>query len=143
MLGVAATWKSKAVIAAGRGLAKAGGRSQTPRPAIAKDQLIQLGTTTGRRNDLTVVALIRWAFLPRGPSERLLLRRRRAGEDLSSDGRLDKKVGFGMSGGRLIIKVDERKHIAGGSKPVRMYTSEDYAPEALKPHIPQLFCPAC
>ena len=33
--------------------------------------------------------------------------------------------------------------MAGGSKLARARTCEDYAPDALELHVPQLLCPAC
>ena len=42
LLGVGASWKSKAVAAAGSGLSKAGARSFSPRPAISRSQLCDL-----------------------------------------------------------------------------------------------------
>ena len=101
LLGVSAARKSRAVIAAGRGLAKAGGRSSAPpRPAISRDQLIRLVATNGRHNEKTMIDLISWTFLRRAPSESLPLCGRQSGEDMGSDGRLESKAVTRLSGGK-------------------------------------------
>ena len=68
LLGVSKTRKSKAVLTAGYGPAEAGDRSHSPRPAASKDQLIQLVSTYGSRNELSIIVLQGWTFLPRAPS---------------------------------------------------------------------------
>ena len=130
LFGVSAARKSRAVIAAGRGLAKAGGRSSAPpRPAISRDQLIRLVATNGRHNEKTMIDLISWTFLRRAPSESLPLCGRQSGEDMGSDGRLESKAVSRLSGGKETH--GKRKHMARGSKFVRVCICEDYAPEAL------------
>ena len=43
----------------------------------------------------------------------------------------------------MTIKLNRRKHMAGGSVLERVRICEDYAPEALELHVPQLSCPVC
>ena len=108
-------WKTKAVVTAGPVLAKAGDRS------YSKDQLMQLVTSNGRRHEPTLKALISWTFLLRVPSERLPLYRQRAGEDLIADDSLGRKASTGLPGGKLIIKLNKRRHVPD---------CEKYAPES-------------
>ena len=117
--GVSIAWESKAVLAAGYGLATAGDRSRNPRSAVSKGRLIQPIPTNGRRGELPTVALPRWTFPPRGPSECSPLRRQRTGGDLSSDDRADRKAAIGLSEGKLVIRLNRRKHMARGSKLTR------------------------
>ena len=44
LLGMGSEWKTEAVSVAGQGLAKAGGRSGSPRPAVTRAQLVELLT---------------------------------------------------------------------------------------------------
>ena len=128
---------------AGFGLAKAGDRSQNPRPAITKDRHIQLVSGNGWRNELSKIALLSWTFLLRGPSECLPLCRQRTGEDLIPDDRLERRAAVGLAGGKLFIKLTRRKHMARGSKIARACICEQYAQDALELHVLQLFCPVC
>ena len=43
---------------------------------------------------------------------------------------------------KLIIKLNRRKHVASGSRMVRVCVCEDYAQGSLELHAPQLYCPA-
>ena len=142
LLGVGASWKSKAVAAAGYGLSKAGGRSFSPRPAISRSQLCELVMSRSLQDDLALIALIGWPFLLRIPSECLPLRRQQAGEDLDSEERLARRAVIGLSGTKLVIKLDRRKHMAPGSRLVRACIFDEYARDSLELHIPQLLRPA-
>ena len=84
-------------------MAEASDRSCAPKPAISKDQLTQLVTSNGWHRELTMIAPISLTFLLRVPSERLLVRRQRAEEDLIPDDRMDKKAAIGLSEGQLVI----------------------------------------
>ena len=106
-------------MAAGFGRAKAGDRSRDPRPGVSKYQLIQLISTNGRRNEVSILALPSWTFLLRGPSERLPLYGQRTGGGLSSDDRLDRRAAAGLSEGKLTIKLHGAKRMAGGSWVIR------------------------
>ena len=90
-----------------------------------------------------MIARLSWTFLPRAPSERLPLYSQRAGENLGSDDRLAGETVIGLSEGNLATKLDRRKHVPGGSKFVRVFVCEDYAPGALELLAPQLFCRVC
>ena len=57
LLGVGASWKSKAVASAGHGLSEAGGRSFSPRPAISRSQLCGLVMSRSLQEDLALIAL--------------------------------------------------------------------------------------
>ena len=100
-------------------MVKAGDRSRNPRPAVSEDQLTQLVSTNGWRNESPAIARLGWAFPLMVPSECLPLPRQRAGEDLSFDDRLERKAVIGLSGGKLAIELNWREHMAGGSKLVR------------------------
>ena len=90
-----------------------------------------------------MIARLSWTFLPGAPPERLPLYRQRAGEDLGSDDRLEREAVIGLSEGNLATKLDRRKRAPGGSKLVRVFICEYYAPGALELHAPQRFCPVC
>ena len=84
---------------AGFGLAKAGDLSHSPRPAVTKDELIQLALINGWHNELFILALLSWAFLLRAPSECPPLCRQRSGGDLTSDDCLERRAAVGPSEG--------------------------------------------
>ena len=90
-----------------------------------------------------MIALLRWTFLLRAPSDRLPLYRQRAGEDLGSDDRLERVAVIGLSEGNVATKLGRRKRAPGGSKLVRVFICECYAPGALELHAPQRFFPVC
>ena len=91
-LGLENEWGTQAVTAVGRGLAKAGDSSFSPRPAVAKEQLAELVTAEWQRGDFAILALINWALQLGIPSECLPLTRQRAGGDTMSDERRDSKA---------------------------------------------------
>ena len=128
---------------AGYGLSKAGDRSSSPRPAISRSQLCELVTARSLQDGLALIALIGWSFLLRIPSECLPLCRQQAGEDLDSDERLTRRAVIGLSGAKLAIKLNRRKHMASGSRLVRTCICDEYADDSLELHIPQLLCPVC
>ena len=94
------------------------------------------------QDDLALIALIGWPFLLRIPSECLPLCRQQAGEDLDSEERLARRAVIGLSGAKLVIKLDRRKHMASGSRLVRACICDEYARDSLELHIPQLLRPA-
>ena len=143
LLGLDTSWKSRAIATAGYGLAKAGDRSFAPRPAISRPQLCELITARSLQDGLALIALIGWSFLLRIPSECLPLCRQQAGEDLETEERLARRAVIGLSGGRLIIKLNRRKHMAAGSRLIRACICDEYASDSLELHIPQLLCPVC
>ena len=143
LLGTDTSWKTRAVITAGYGLSKAGDRSFAPRPAISRSQLCELVSARSLQDGLALIALIGWSFLLRIPSECLPLCRQQAGEDLESEERLARRAVIGLQGGKLIIKLNKRKHMATGSRMARACICEDYSPASLELHIPQLLCPVC
>ena len=55
--GVSTSCESRAVQTAGFGLAKSGDRSRSPRPAVTRDQLIQLVLSNGWDNELPITVL--------------------------------------------------------------------------------------
>ena len=100
-------------------------------------------TARSHHDDLALIALIGWSFLLRIPSECLPLCRQQGGEDLDPEERLARRAVIGLSGAKLAIKRNRRKHMASGSRLVRACICEDYARESLEPHIQQLLCPVC
>ena len=142
LVGVGATCKSKAVSTAGRGFSKAGDRSFFPGPAISTPQLCELVMSLPLQDDLALIALIGWPFLLRIPPECLPLCKQQAGEDLGPEGRLIRRAVIGLSGAKLVIKLNRRKHMAAGSRLVRACICDEYARDSLELHIPQLLCPA-
>ena len=143
LLGVSVAWKSKSVLAAGYGLATAGDRSGNPRPAVSKGQLIQLISANGWRKELSILILLSWTFLLRAPPKCLPLYRSPGQKDLSSGNRVGSLAAIGVSEGNLIVELNRRTHMAGGSKLIRVCPCEEYAPDALELHAPRLFCPVC
>ena len=141
LLGVDASWKSKAVNTAGYGHAKAGDRSFSPGPAISRPQLCELATSRLLQDDLAFVALIGWSFLMRTPSERLPFCRQQAGGDLDSEERSARREVVGLSGAKLVIKLNRRKHVDFGSRLVRACICDDYMRDSLELHTPQLLRP--
>ena len=86
---------------AGQGLAKAGDRSGSPRPAVTRAQLVELLTRRGWNDPFAILAPLGWSFLLRIPSEAPPLHRQRAGQDLESDERLQERAGIGLVGQKL------------------------------------------
>ena len=84
ILGLGAGWGTKAVIAASHGLAKEGDESFRPRPAISKQQILQVEDTGGWRHWFAFISVISWAFSPRVHPGCMPLTRQRAREDLLS-----------------------------------------------------------
>ena len=95
-------------------------------------------TARSLQDGLALVALTGWSFLLRIPSECLPLCRQQAGEDLDSEERLTRRAVFGLSGGKLIIKLNRRKHVAAGSRLIRACICDANATDSLELHIPQL-----
>ena len=116
LLGMGSDWKTKAVRVAGQGLAKAGGRSGSPRPAVTKGQLVELLTRRGWDDPFAFLVLLSWTFLLRIPSEALPLHRQRAGQDLESDERLQERAVVGLVNQKLIVKLNRRNHMATSSR---------------------------
>ena len=143
LLGVGASWKTKAAATAGYGLSKAGDRSFSPRPAISRSQLCELATSGSLEDDPALIALIDWPCLLRIPSECLPLRRQQAGEDLDSEERPARRAVICLSRAKLVIKLNRRRHMASGSRLVRACTCDEYAGDSLELHIPQLLCLVC
>ena len=88
-------------------------------------------------NDVcAIMALISWTLLPRVPSECLPIARQRTGEDVTSDGRQERKAAIGLVDRKLIIKPNKGKHMTSGSRIVRVCICDDFAPESLELHVP-------
>ena len=83
---------------AGYSLAKAGGRSFSPRQAIARARLRELVTPRSLQGDLALISLVGWSFLLPTPSECLPLCRQQVGEYLGSEARLARLAVTGLSG---------------------------------------------
>ena len=113
------------------------------RPAIAEGQLAQLMLPFGWGDDPALIALISWACSLRVPSEGLPIARQRLGEYLSADSRLEGEAVFGLADRKRIIRLNQRKHIAGGPGMIRTCVREECAPDSLELHVPQLLCPPC
>ena len=143
LIGVGLAWRTKAVTIASHGLAKSGDNAFAPRPAITTRQLVQLINTRGLGGSLARIALLSWVFLLRVQSECIPLTRQRAGEDLLSEERLPRRAVIGLQQGKLIIKLNRRKHMAAGATMVRCCICADYPADSLELHVPQLFCPVC
>ena len=143
LLGIGSDWKTKAASIAGHGLAKAGDKTGSPRPAVTRGQLIELMQRRGWGDQFAVPIFLSWAFLLRIPSEAPSLRRQRAGQGLESDERLEARAVIGLVNQKLITKLNRRKHMAAGPRMVGVCVCEDYAQGFLELHVPQLYCPAC
>ena len=57
---------------------------------------------------------------------------------MESDERLEAKAVVGLVDRKLIIKLNRRKHMASGSRMVRLCVCEEYARDSLELHVPQL-----
>ena len=143
LLGIGSDRKTVAASIAGHGLAKAGGKTGSPRPAVARGQLIELMQRRGSGDQFALLIFLSWTFLLRIPSEALPLRRQGAGQDLESDGRLESRAAIGLVNQKFIIKLNRGKHMASGSRMFRACVCEDNAQDSLELHAPQLYCPAC
>ena len=105
-------WGDTAVMSTNHGLAKAGDRSLFLGPATGA--LAQIAGTRGRRDQLTLVAVVSWTFPFRVFRECLPLTTQRAGEDLRPEERVDRNAAIGLVGGKLILKLNRRRHMAAG-----------------------------
>ena len=123
----------------GVGLSKAGSRILSPLPAVPRERSARMVAANGWAEQLAPIALISWAFLLKVPSERLPLVRQREGEDLLSERKAAKR----LVDGKLIIKLRKRKHMAPGSRIVRIRFREEYAKRSPELRAPQLFRPVC
>ena len=131
------------MIAVGRGVAEAGNKNCSPRPAATKEQLTQTVTAKGWAEDFALIAFLSGAFSLRVPSECLPLTGQRAGEDLLSEERWERKAAIWRAEKDLIMKLIKRKHMAVGSRIVRACICEGYAGESPELHVPRLFSPVC
>ena len=132
----------KAVRVAGQGIAKAGDRSGSPRPAITKGQLVDLPTRRGWDDPFASLVLLSWTCILRIPSEALPLHRQRAGQDLESDERQQERAVVGLVNQKLIVKLNRRKHMA----PVRAWSERACAkttPPTLWSRTPRSFPAPC
>ena len=84
LLGIGPDWETKTASIAGHRLAKAGDKTGSPRPAVARGQLIEMIQRRGRDDQFAVLIFLSWTFLLRIPSEALPLRRQRAAGSESS-----------------------------------------------------------
>ena len=75
LLGIGTDWETKAVSVAGHGLAEAGDKTGSRRPAITREQLIDLTQRRGRGDQFAALIFLSWTFLLRIPLEALPLRR--------------------------------------------------------------------
>ena len=116
------------MIAAGRSVAKIGDKTFSPRPGVAKGQLTRILVASGWSDEFALKALISWTPLLRLPSECWPLPTRRAWEKIALGGSLGSRAASGLS---------------SGSGLVRVCVWEDFTPESLGLHVPQLFCPVC
>ena len=126
-LGIGPDWKTKTVPVAGHGLAKAGDKIGSPRPAITRRQLRDLMQRRGWDDRFAALIFLSWTSLLRIPSEALPPRRQRAGQGLESDERLEARAVIGLVDHKPIIKLNRRKHMAAGSRMIRACVCEDYA----------------
>ena len=87
--------------------------------------------------------MISRTFLIGAQSERLPLTRRRAGEDLHSEERLDGRAAVALASRKLTIKLNNRMHVATGSIIARACMCETYPLGSLELHAPQLCSLVC
>ena len=120
LLGMGSDWKTKAVSVAGHGLAEASDKTGSPRAAVTRGQLIELTQRRGWDGQFAVLIFLIWTFPLRIPSEAPPLRRQRVGQDLESDERLEERAVIGLVSQKLAIKLNRRKHMAAGSRMVRV-----------------------
>ena len=139
----AAVRETETVITVGHGQAKIGNKTFPPTPDLTAERPTRRVLAGGRSVDLALKALINRSFLLRFLSECLPLTEQRAGGELSSGERLERKSVFGIADRKLDIKLNRRKHMDAGSTMVRVCICENYAPESLELYAPQLFRLVC
>ena len=134
--------EGKSCLLSGRGLARSGGES-FPRDHLLPRRPAQLLLTKGWGDDLALIDLISWTFLVWAPSECLPLVRRKLGEDLPSDSRLERKEVIGLTERKLVINLKKSGHVPGGSWMTRVCACEAYASDFLGLHVSRLLRPVC
>ena len=137
------SWKTKAVVQAARGLAKAGDRIHEPKPAVSRALFSRMISRCPLDDAMIQAIWISWLFLLRVPSECLPLVRQKPFERMDPDSVLQSPAVIGLEKDCLVIKLHRRKHMAGGARMVRGCICDRYPPGSLEIHVPQLFCPTC
>ena len=107
LLDLDARWRPEAATSVSHGLAAAGDESVRPSPAIARQPLTQVAAAMGLRGQLTLRGMICRTFLPKVQSEGSPLPKQRAGEDLLSEERLERRAAIGLAKRKLLIKLPE------------------------------------
>ena len=130
---------ANAATSANHRLAKAGGRSCCPRPAIAEQQLPQVGSIRGWRHQHALISLISETFILSVQFECLPPTGQRSGEDLLSGERLERKAAVGLAKRKIVTKLNERKHTTAGSIVARSRIWETHPQGSLELHGPQLY----
>ena len=57
--------------------------------------------------------------------------KQRGGGDLKTEERLEKKAAIGISGGKLVTQLRQRRHVDAGSRMIRVRVCEEFAPDSL------------
>ena len=143
MMGYNLSWKTRAAMQAAKGLAKAGDRLQEPKPAVSKALFIKIASRNPITAPFVQAVWVSWTFLLRVQSECLQLARQMPREKMGADVVLQPPPAIGLAKGQLVIKLQKRKHMAGGSRMARNCIGYRYPEGSLGIHAPQLFCPAC
>ena len=143
MLGYDLSWKTRAVVQAAKGLAKAGDRIHEPKPAVSKALFVRIMNRNPINEPFVQAVWVSWMFLLRVQSECLQLVRQLPHERMDEDTVLQSPAVIGLEKGQLVIKLHRRKHMPGGARMVRKCICRRYPEGSLEIHVPQLFCPVC
>ena len=96
MVGRNLNWKTKAVMQAAKGLAKAGDRIQEPKPAVSKALFLKIASRNPINAPFAQAVRVSWMFLLRVQSECLQLVRQMPHEKMDADTALQSPAVIGL-----------------------------------------------
>ena len=140
--GLDASWRTNAATMVSHGLTEAGDNGFCPKPAVSKQQLLRMVTMKGRGDQLALISVASWPFLPRIPSECLPLKgesRRR----FSLRWPPCEEALIELVNRELIVKLNMGRRMTAVSRFAWGRICDAYPQESLWLHAPQLFCPVC
>lgn len=113
----------------------------SPIPALTGRRPLLIGSRRGLQSGLSLIALSSWTFPSRVQSECLPPASQQAGEHLLSDERLSRRAAIGLEEGKLVTKVNRRKHMANGAALAKSCPRGASPEEFVELHAPLLSCP--
>ena len=126
MLGYGLGRKTRAVIQAPKGLARAGGRIRGTKPAVSESFFVKISSRNSLSDAFVQAVWASWLFLLRVLSDCLILKKRSPGERMDPDSVLASPAVIGLERGAPVIKLHRRKHMAGGSRMIRRCICDKY-----------------